>query len=190
MNKKIMGTLAILIIALSIAGIVYAHWSDTATIKGTVHMGSVTFGFTDIIGEWDAEDYYNYPANKRTAKTVCTLSDEYTDVHTDYTVYKTLTFSMVNATPEYWGINKFTLDNGGTIPVKIQGITLILPAGLYYYQYDSIVWDVYNTTTGDFLYEIWLYNETADVDYVRVHEIGNIYAPPWDVWEYIDLVGD
>jgi len=177
MNKKIMGTLVILIIALSIAGIVYAHWSDTATIKGTVHMGSITFGFTHIIAEWDAEDYEGYEAKKCSASTVCTMSDLVTDVHTGYSVNKTLTFSMVNATPEYWGINKFTLDNAGTIPVKIQSITITLPAGLdYVMAIPNLVWDVYNTTTMDYLYYIWLYNETAAIDTYRAT---HPFAPPW-----------
>ena len=179
MNKKIMGTLVILIIALSIAGIVYAHWSDTATIKGTVHMGSITFGFTHIIAEWDAEDYEGYEAKKCSASTVCTMSDLVTDVHTGYSVNKTLTFSMVNATPEYWGINKFTLDNAGTIPVKIQNITITLPAGFdLAVSTPGIHWDVKNHTTGNIVYEIWLYNETALVDLFR---LSHALAPPWIV---------
>jgi hypothetical protein len=177
MKTKIMGTLAILLIGLSVAGIVYAHWVDTATIKVNVTMGSLTFGFTRILAEWDAEDYEGYAAKKRSASTVCTMSDLVTDVHTGYSVNKTLTFSMVNATPEYWGINKFTLDNVGTIPVKIQGITLTLPAGLNYIETQpNLVWDVYNVTTGDHYYYIWLYNETAEIDAARVTYP---LAPPW-----------
>jgi len=189
MKTKIMGTLAILIIGLSVAGIVYAHWSDTATIKGTVHMGSITFGFTRIIAEWDAEDYEGYAAKKCTASTVCTMSDLVTDVHTGYSVNKTLTFAMVNATSEYWGINKFTLDNAGTIPVKIQSITITLPAGFdLAVSIPGIQWDVKNHTTGNIVYEIWLYNETYDVEYVR-WDLGEPYMPPWDLYDWIDLVG-
>jgi hypothetical protein len=179
MKTKIMATLAILIIGLSVAGIVYAHWTDTATIKGTVYMGSITFGFTHIIAEWDAEDYEHYPANKLSASTVCTMSDRVTDVHTGYSVNKTLTFAMVNATPEYWGINKFTLDNAGTIPVKIQGITLTLPVGLAYIETQpNLVWDVYNISSGAYYYYIWLYNETAAIDTYRAT---HPFTPPWDL---------
>jgi hypothetical protein len=178
MDKKIMGTFAILIIGLSVAGIVYAHWTDTIYIEGTVRMGSITFGFTSIIREWDAEDYNDYPAIKRTATTVCTMSDRVLDVHTGHYVNKTLTFSMVNATPEYWGINKFTLDNAGTIPVKIQSINLILPAG-WTYDTNGFIWDVFNET-GDFQYEIWLYNETQPIhDYRDNYAIPAELAPPW-----------
>jgi hypothetical protein len=90
---------------------------------------------------------------------------------------------MVNATAEYWGINKFNVSNVGTIPVKIQGITLTLPAGFYYEQYGyDFVWDVYNSTTDDEVYEIWLYNETQIIDTYRA---SYPFAPPWDIWEDI-----
>jgi hypothetical protein len=139
-------------------------------------MGSITFGFTSIIAEWDAEDYYDYPAIKRTATTVCTMSDRVMDVHTGHYVNKTLTFSMVNATPEYWGINKFTLDNAGTIPVKIQSINLILPPDFYSVAGPGIGWDVFNATTDVYVYSIWLYNETLAIDvYRQTHPM----APPW-----------
>jgi hypothetical protein len=174
-----MGTLAILLIGLSVAGIVYAHWVDTATIKANVTMGSLTFGFTRIIAEWDAEDYEGYQEKKCSASTVCTMSDLVTDVHTGYSVNKTLTFAMVNATPEYWGINKFTLDNAGTIPVKIQNITITLLAGFTKVEtIPGIEWVVKNVTTGLEVYEIWLYNETAAVDTFR---LSHALAPPWIV---------
>jgi hypothetical protein len=192
MDKKIMGTFAILIIGLSVAGIVYAHWTDAATIKGTVRMGSITFGFTKILDEWDAEDYNDYKAEKRTATTVCTMSDRVMDVHTGHYVNKTLTFTMVNATPEYWGINKFTVDNAGTIPVKIQSIIITLPDG-YILVDDTgglkgIHWFVKNETTGLVAYEIWFYVETSDVDDVRDF-FGEKYMPPWDVYYWVDLLG-
>jgi len=177
MKTKIMGTLAILLIGLSVAGLAYAHWVDSATIKANVTMGSITFGFTRIIAEWDAEDYESYSAKKCTASTVCTMSDRVMDVHTGHYVNKTLTFAMVNATPEYWGINKFTLDNAGTIPVKIQNITITLPAGFdLAVSIPGVQWDVKNHTTGNIVYVIWLYNETAEIDAARVTYP---LAPPW-----------
>jgi hypothetical protein len=177
MNKKIMGAFAILIIALSIVGIVYAHWTDSVQIHGTAQMGSITFGFTSIIAEWDSEDYLNYPAEKRTATAICDLKQPVTDAHTLQTAYKLLEFNITGGYPEYWGINKFTLDNKGTIPVKIQSITLTVPKGLDYVEtIPNLVWDVYNATTGDYYYYIWLYNETAAVDTYRAT---HPFAPPW-----------
>jgi hypothetical protein len=185
MKTKIMATLAILLIGLSAAGLVYAHWVDAATIKGNVTMGSLTFGFSTIFDEWDSEWWNGVAAIKCSATTHCTLSDKFTDVHTGKSVNRTLTFAMVNATPEYWGINTFSLDNAGTIPVKIQNVTVIPAPG-----FDLIVvipgicWDVYNHSSGNWVYEIWLYQQTEDIWEWRY--LDDWYNPPWEFipWLY------
>jgi len=184
MKTKIMGTLAILLIGLSVAGLAYAHWVDTATIKANVTMGSLTFGFSDIIDEWDSEWYNGVKAEKCSATTHCTLSDHVTDVHTGLSVNKTLTFAMVNATPEYWGINCFSLDNAGTIPVKIQNVTVILPAGFdLVVSIPGICWEVYNHTSGKWVYEIWLYEQTNDIAEIRYMD--SYFGPPWYLLSYL-----
>jgi hypothetical protein len=187
MKTKIMGALAILIIALSIAGIVYAHWTDSVLIKGTAQMGSITFGFTSIIDEWDSEWYYGYPPDKCCATTNCYLKQPVEDSHTHETVYKVLQFNMTGGYGDYWGINKFTVDNAGTVPIKIQNITLILPVGFHYVKFNSVGWDVYNATNA-LMYEIWLYNETNDVEFVRSW-YGDPGCPPWALEWYLDDYG-
>lgn len=183
MNKKMMATFAILVIALSVAGFSYAHWMDSVQIEGSVDMGSLTFGFTRIVAEWDSEDYNNYPPEKHVATGNCTLSEEETDVHTGYTLYKVLTFNITNGYPQYWAINKFTLDNGGTIPVKIQNVTLILPAGFTFVEdpdYPGAMWDVIDPN-GTVVFNIWLYKEPLD------------YGPGWEndpPWEFPGPFGD
>lgn len=176
MNKKIMATFATLLIGLSVVGFVYAHWGDMVTIEGTVDMGSVTFGFTRIVAEWDYEDYAwaEYP-EKDTAEGVCTLSEEVTDTHTGLTVYKLLTFTITNAYPQYWAINKFTLDNAGTIPVKIQRVTIILPDGFTAVgnpDFPGAMWDIVDPR-GEIVYNIWLYKEPLD------YGPGWAIEPPW-----------
>jgi len=179
MKKKILGTFAILMFALSVAGLVYAHWSDTVQIEATVKMGSVTFGFTEIKASWDSEDYMGYPPEKHTAVEVCELFDEETDVHTGKTVYKLLTFTITNAYPNYWAINKFTLDNAGTIPIKIQSVTIILPAGFTAVPsaaYPGAQWDIYDARP-KLVYNLWLYKEPLDWGYTPP-SWGN--CPPWE----------
>jgi hypothetical protein len=187
MKTKIMGTLAILLIGLSLAGLVYAHWVDTATIKGNVTMGSLTFGFSKITDEWDSEYFNDYSPLKCSATTYCTMSDRFTDVHTGLSVNRTLTFAMVNATPEYWGINVFSLDNAGTIPVKIQNVTIKnLPADFGLVEsIPGICWDVYNHTTGKWMYEIWLYEQTEEIAYIR-YDVG-YFGPPWGLQDVFGL---
>jgi hypothetical protein len=176
MNKKMFGTFAVLIMALSVAGVVYAHWSDFVNVNITVEMGSVTFGFTRILASWDWEDYAN---EKEVGNGVCTLSKPVTDVHTGKTVYKLLTFNITAAYPQYWAINKFTLDNAGTIPVKIQSVKIILPMGFYYKDsadYPGAVWDVYDARNMN-VYNIWLYKQPLDWGYTPP-DWG--WCPPWE----------
>jgi hypothetical protein len=176
MNKKILATFTILIIALSAAGFAYAHWLDSVLLDGTIDMGSLTFGFTRIVAEWDYEDYMDYPPEKDTGTGVCTLSEEVTDVHTGGTVYKVLTFTITDAYPQYWAINKFTLDNAGTIPIKIQSVTITLPAGFTLVEsidYPGAMWDVMDPD-GVLVYNIWLYKEPKD------YGAGWENQPPWE----------
>jgi hypothetical protein len=176
MNKKIFGTFAVLMFALSIFGYVYAAWYDQAYVEVEAHMGSVTFGFTRIVASWDWEDYAN---EKEVGDEVCTLHRPVTDVHTGKTVYKLLRFNMTAAYPQYWAINKFTLDNAGTIPVKIQRVKIILPAGFYYKDnpnYPGAVWDVYDDRDKN-IYNIWLYKQPLDWGYTPP-DWG--WCPPWE----------
>jgi hypothetical protein len=186
MNKKILGTFAVLIMGLSVAGLVYAHWSDMVYIEATVEMGSLTFGFSRIVAEWDWEDYAD---EKEVADGVCVLTEEETDVHTGQMVYKLLTFTITSAYPQYWAINKFTLDNAGSIPVKIQSVTIILPAGFTYVEsaaYPGAMWEVYDDRP-KLIYNIWLYKEPFD----WFNEYG--YPPQWALcppWEFPGPFGD
>ena len=187
MKTKIMATFAILIIALSIVGIVYAHWIDSVVIKGTASMGSITFGFTNIIDEWDSEDYLNYPAEKQTATANCYLKQAAVDPNTGHTVYKLLEFNITGGYGEYWGINKFNISNVGTVPLKIQNITVTVPAGFdLAVIMPGISWDVKNASTHNVVYEIWLYNETADVEDARAY-YHDYMAPPWVLYYDYDV---
>jgi len=105
------------------------------------------------------------------AEGVCELSVEETDVHSGKLVYKVLTFTITNAYPQYWAINKFTLDNAGTIPLCIHSVTLLLPAGFVGQEspdYPGAMWEVNDTSTGEIVFNLWLYKEPKD------------YGPGWE----------
>jgi len=137
MNKKIMGTLVILIIALSIAGIVYAHWSDTATINGEIKMGTLTLAYDIYEAPSCAEYYYNttpphipeWIAGEAEGKNVASANAHYedlmTDVHTGKPGYKTLVIAIDNAYPQYAVHTTFIAHNIGTVPLFIYGISLV-----------------------------------------------------------------
>ncbi len=169
-----------LALCLSITGGAFAHWSDNVNIEGTAEMGSLTFGFTRLVASWDSEYYatmypdVGYPS-KEVGDEVCELSVTETDVHTDKTVYKVLTFNITSAYPQYWAINKFTLDNAGTIPLCIHTVTVTLPAGFTAVEsadYPGAMWEV-KDARDKVVYNIWLYKEP--VDYGAGWEI----EPPW-----------
>jgi hypothetical protein len=128
MNKKIMATFAILMIALSIAGFAYAHWSDEIKINGKVEMGSLTFGFTTLelvedgkMDYWTSVSDYHVikPEPKPVGEVEAVLEEPYTDPHSGKEVYKKLGVTITNAYPEYVAQITYTLDNGGTIPLDV-----------------------------------------------------------------------
>ena len=98
-TKKVMATFAVLMIALSVAGFVYAHWSDSVQIEGTVHMGELIVGILDIKDCWDNEP--TLPVPKDVGKVKCTLEDPETSKHHDppQTVYHTMIVTVTDAYP-------------------------------------------------------------------------------------------
>jgi len=133
MNKKIVGTFALLMIALSIAGFAYAHWSDVIYINGTVDMGSLTFGFTSIImcedGKMMPDGTIMKPEPKPVGEVTCRLAEPETDPHSTKTVYKKLWINITNGYPEYVAQCTYTLDNGGTIPLDVTMVCVTIDTG-------------------------------------------------------------
>jgi len=175
MKQKVLSMFLATLLMASVMGVAYASWKDSVQIEGTVDMGSLTFGFTRIVASWDSEPYGDFP-EKEVAEGVCALSVEETDVHTTKTVYKVLTFTITNAYPQYWAINKFTLDNAGTIPLCIHSVTLILPTGFVGHEspdYPGAMWEVEDTTTGLIVFNLWLYKEPEN------YGAGWGWQPPW-----------
>jgi len=181
MNTKTMGMFALLIIALSVVGFAYAHWTDLIKINGVVSTGSMTVGFTEIVREWDKEDWLTFygqnPEGKDVGDTFCWLDEPLeTDVHTNKTVYKKLWCYVNNSYGDYWGINKFTIDNAGTIPVVISNVTLTYNASILSVRVviPDMVWEFTDINTSKVAFNVWLYKEPPD--YGPGWEI----APPWD----------
>jgi hypothetical protein len=123
MNKKIMATFAVLIVALSVIGFAYAHWSGQLFIEGTVHMGELIFGFTDVgpCGDGKLVNGEIVPEAIYIGNITCEKLEPETSVHLTppKTVYKRLNITITKAYPEYVAWCNFTLDNGGTIPLDV-----------------------------------------------------------------------
>jgi len=143
MKTKTMAIFGTLMIALSLAGLAYAHWSDVIYINGTVEMGELIFGFTEQYGSADGKmrsyDFTKlplvydiiYPEPKPVGEVTCWLDVPETSVHLDppKTVYKKMHIEIKNAYPEYVAWCDYSLDNGGTIPLDVVNYCVIVNTG-------------------------------------------------------------
>jgi hypothetical protein len=116
-----------LVFALGALGVGYAHWSDEVYIEGTVEMGDFLVGWEDILLEEDSDD-----DDKDVCDMLCTLEDPETGVHhvPVQTVYHTLVVHIDNGYPQFWGLNKVTIKNAGTIPAHIVDVIVTPGNGL------------------------------------------------------------
>jgi hypothetical protein len=108
METKMTAIFAVLMIALMLAGVSYALWSKTLYIDGTVHAGNVN---AEIIAgsSWDTEE---------SGKDVSSISC-YVDTGTGH-----LIVTVTNAYPCIDYYQAFSIHCTGSIPVKVQSITV------------------------------------------------------------------
>jgi hypothetical protein len=127
-DKRIAVLPILLILALSLVGIAYAHWDDTVQIEGTVEMGSLTLAF-DYVEPPLCQEYYLDPVTgalvpgewlgKEVGDVDCWYDDLIEDEHSLKLGYKTLYIEVFNAYPQYIVHTTFKLHNIGTVPIKI-----------------------------------------------------------------------
>jgi hypothetical protein len=109
MKNKMIGIAAVLLIALMLAGVSYALWSKILYIDGTVKMGNVD---AEIIAgrSWDTEI-----EGKDVSSISCSV-----DTGTGH-----LIVTVNNAYPCIDYYQAFSIHCTGSIPVKVQNITLV-----------------------------------------------------------------
>jgi len=113
MKTKMVALFATLMIALMVVGISYAMWDKYLYIDGTVNTGEVDADFTDAYCDDTGID----PGYDKDVGS-CTV----TGIGT-----QTLTVTVDNGYPSYRCRVDYEINNIGTIPVKIQAITLDNP---------------------------------------------------------------
>ena len=145
MKKTGLIALAI-VLALGVMGAALAQWNETLTIDGTVNTGELDVQFSaqksnddgdqldpSVCGTWTGTTDPNNTTNwtwtgTRYAYDVGSTTCELTQVgSTDPNDggMNTMTITVDNAYPCYYGNVAFTIDNIGTIPVHIESIKLI-----------------------------------------------------------------
>lgn len=128
MKKKIMALFALLTIALSIAGFVYATWTDSITITGTAGMGELIVGWLSPEIEADDNEETEFPGlpDKWINEVIVTFEDPETSVHHDpaVTVYHKMKVELTTAYPCLDAWVRAYLKNAGTIPAHIKSVTV------------------------------------------------------------------
>jgi len=167
-----------LVIALSLTGAGFAHWSDAAKIRGTMQMNSLTLAFDWVEPPTCQEYWFDAEAGKLVlgeylGKDVgnCTASysDNVTDVHTNKPGYKTLNIEVNNAYPQYYVYTVFKLHNIGTVPLNIVAYNI---SGEKRDDTGAVVYDLlWHDPEGDWIGSLW-----EDVD-----RSGNVTAGDLEV---------
>jgi predicted ribosomally synthesized peptide with SipW-like signal peptide len=133
--KKLGVIVIVLIAALGLMGVAYAYWTDTLHINSSVSTGNedVTFHLVatnDIDspvtldpssqGTWALSgSALSWSGGSRSA----TRNAAYTTVAAS-SDYRTLTVTMNNAYSGYWGSAGCTIENVGSIPVKVESVSV------------------------------------------------------------------
>jgi len=115
MRGKMALLLSTLVIALMVVGTGFALWSKTLYINGTVNTGTVEAGFDNVMCNDNGID----PGYDKDVAS-CTV-----EVSQDH---QTITVTINNAYPSYSCDIDYDILNKGSIPVKIQSITINAPS--------------------------------------------------------------
>ena len=184
--RKIGILMLVLVVALASMGVGYAMWDKTLYIDGTVNTGVFKVGFTSIVRSWDSEDWANWNGLpwKEVGDAKCELFDSQYVPETDKTVYKTLHMTITNGYPCYWAINKFTLDNAGTIPAHFRALIMRPGPGLVIsgYEYDvngRVIGWVLDDLDDNPVLNVWLYKEPPDYGDGWYKDPPTMFPPPW-----------
>jgi hypothetical protein len=146
------------LLLLGVAGFSYAMWSETFVLNGTITTGRVCAEFRDPLTISDSgNDQNGIPGTPPTiwpiTKNIANTTGHYLDSNGD-NCNDTLTLAINNAYPHYYVHVDFWIHNCGSIPWKIQNITLQS-------NYETkIIWEgteeAYLDFSGDGIPDMWL----------------------------------
>lgn len=138
MRKRMLALPVIVILAVSLAGFAYAHWSDMVYIEGKAEMGSLTLAFDpdEILSCVDNELLLPVPKDVGWCEIYYDPDSYVQDPHTLKDGYKTLVFVIHDAYPQYAvHFTTVVLHNIGTIPIHIIGMKIWDPMGVLNFEW-------------------------------------------------------
>ena len=161
-GKKIVVMPLMLILALGISGVAFAHWSDMVYIEGTVEMGSLTLAF-DYVEPPSCTEYYRNPdtgvlvpgewLGKEVGDVGCRYDGLVEDPHSGKIGYETLYVEVTNAYPQYIVHTFFKLHNIGTVPINIKEYII---TGEKRNSEGTVIYDLlWHDPDGDWIGSLW-----------------------------------
>jgi len=107
MKSRMVGLFAVALIALMVAGLAYAHWTETLVLEGTVETGELNL-------TWSCECWDNEQLKD--------VGDVDCDIEGD-----NLTITVSNAYPCYEVRGRINITNTGTVPAVLVDYDIELP---------------------------------------------------------------
>jgi hypothetical protein len=134
-DKKLVALPMLAAIILSVAGFVYAHWTDDIYINGEIHMANMTLAFTHNILEPPLINEWPEPKGKDVGNTTAWYEKEFQDSHTGKWGYEELWINITNAYPCYGVGVVFVVENIGLLPLHVYDYEITDPSG-------TLTWDM------------------------------------------------
>jgi len=130
MRGKMVGLFAVVLIAIMVAGLAYAHWSETLVISGTVKTGTL-----DLTLSCECSD--NDDDSKDVGEVSCNI------------VGDTLTITVSNAYPCYQVSGTIDIENTGTVPAVLIDHEIDLPEDVILVDLGGYRYELYYDADGD-----------------------------------------
>jgi hypothetical protein len=160
-KTKLMTISVVLIVALGLTGIAYAHWFDQVHIEGKVHGGTVNIAFStreppqclEYYTDLDGVTHNGEFLGKQVGDCEAWYDELVTDPHTDKDGYKKLIVEIDNAYPSYEPHITHIIHNIGTIPFLVCEYII---TGQKLTKEDVFIYNlIYVPTQGEYCGELW-----------------------------------
>ncbi|MEM2588088.1 MAG: hypothetical protein QXV23_07310 [Candidatus Bathyarchaeia archaeon] len=134
MRGKMVGLFAAVLIAIMVAGLAYAHWSETLVISGTVNTGKLDLELSCTCSD-------NDDTSKDVADVTCVVQNE--------TEPNSITISVTNAYPCYEVSGTIDIKNVGTVPAVLIDYDIDLPEDVILVDLGGYRYKLYYDADGD-----------------------------------------